>query len=56
MNKLSLISATLSFYSYYVFATLDHKDTGVITFEVRMSRQKEKNTQEIKVLQNVESS
>ena len=27
-------SANLSSYSHYVFSTLDHEDTGVITFEV----------------------
>ena len=31
----SSIPASLSSYSHYVFATLDHDDTGVITFEVR---------------------
>ena len=32
----SSVSASLSSYSHYVFATLDHDDTGVITFEVRI--------------------
>ena len=32
----SSISASLSSYSHYVFATLDHDDTGVITFEVKV--------------------
>ena len=29
-------SANLSSYSHYVFSTLDHEDTGVITFEVSL--------------------
>ena len=29
-------SAALSSYSHYVFATLDHNDSGVITFEVSL--------------------
>lgn len=30
-------SANLSSYSHYVFSTLDHEDTGVITFEVSLN-------------------
>ena len=30
-------SANLSSYSHYVFSTLDHEDTGVITFEVSVN-------------------
>ena len=33
------LSANISSYSHYVFATLDHEDTGVITFEVRIFSQ-----------------
>ncbi len=35
LSSSNFVPATLSSYSHYVFATLDHDDTGVITFEVR---------------------
>ncbi len=38
------ISAALSSYSHYVFATLDHNDSGIITFEVRNNDKSKHNT------------
>ena len=36
-STLRYFSANLSSYSHYVFSTLDHEDTGVITFEVSIN-------------------
>ena len=32
-----LLSANVSSYSHYVFSTLDHEDSGIITFEVNFN-------------------
>ena len=35
LTKYILLTANISSYSHYVFSTLDHEDSGIITFEVK---------------------
>ena len=36
LTKYILLTANISSYSHYVFSTLDHEDSGIITFEVKI--------------------